>query len=80
MNGHADIVAGCVVGSADDMAVVRKFRQDTGACLSPFDSYLFLRGLKTLSMRMDRHNANAMEVAKFLESHPDVARVMYFRG
>jgi methionine-gamma-lyase len=77
LNGHADIVAGCVIGSAEDMAVIRKFRQDTGACMSPFDSYLFLRGLKTLSMRMDRHNANALEIARFLEAHPDVATVMY---
>lgn len=77
LNGHADVIAGCVIGSADDMTVIRKFRGETGAIISPFDSYLFLRGLKTLSLRMERHNSNGLAVAKWLEKHPDVSRVMY---
>ncbi len=77
LNGHGDIIGGCVIGSEEDLAVVKKFRTDTGPVMSPFDSYLFLRGLKTLSMRMERHNINAMGIAEFLESHPDIDSVSY---
>jgi len=77
LNGHGDVVGGCVMGSSEDMTIVRKFRTETGAILGPQDSYLFLRGLKTLSLRMERHNYNGMQVARFLESHPDVTKVMY---
>jgi len=49
----------------------------TGSVLSPFDAYLILRGMKTLQIRMDRHTKNAIEVAKFLESHPNVETVSY---
>jgi methionine-gamma-lyase len=77
LNGHGDVIGGCVLGTSEDMAVVRKFRSDTGPVMSPFDSYLFLRGLKTLSMRMERHSSNAQRIAEFLERHPDVATVMY---
>lgn len=77
LNGHGDIVGGCVMGSPEDMEIVRSYRSATGPILSPFDSYLFLRGLKTLSMRMDRHNSNGLAVAQYLEKHPDVERVMY---
>ena len=49
----------------------------TGANLSPFDAFLIIRGLKTLAIRMDRHCANAMKVAEFLESHPAVEKVYY---
>ncbi len=51
--------------------------RDTGACISPFNSFLLLMGLETLSVRMDRHVANALAVAQFLESHPRVDRVFY---
>ena len=51
--------------------------RDVGACLSPFNSFLFLQGIETLGMRMDRHVANALAVAKFLESHPQVTWVNY---
>jgi methionine-gamma-lyase len=77
LNGHGDIIGGCVMGKAEDMAIVRTYRTATGPVISPFDSYLFLRGLKTLSMRMERHNKNGLAVAQFLEKHPDVSRVMY---
>ncbi len=77
LNGHGDVIGGCVIGSKEDMKVVRKFRTDTGPVMSPFDSFLFLRGLKTLSMRMERHNRNGQAVAEFLEKHPDVASVSY---
>jgi len=77
LNGHGDIVAGCVMGSKEGIAAVREYRSATGAIISPFDSYLFLRGLKTLSMRMERHNRNAQAIAEFLHDHPDVKSVAY---
>jgi len=77
LNGHGDVIGGCVIGNKEDMAIVRKFRSDTGPCMSPFDSYLYLRGLKTLSMRMERHNRNGLAVAEYLSKHPDVATVAY---
>jgi len=77
LNGHGDVIGGCVIGSKEDMAVVRKFRTDTGPVMSPFYSFLFLRGLKTLSMRMERHNRNALAVAEFLSKHPAVDSVAY---
>jgi len=51
--------------------------RDLGTCLSPFNAFLFLQGIETLSMRMDRHTENAIAVAKFLEAHPDVTWVKY---
>jgi cystathionine gamma-synthase len=79
INGHADVVGGIATGSAARMAVVRKFRTDTGACPGPFDAWLSLRGVRTLALRMERHNANALRVADFLQRHPKVSRV-YFHG
>ena len=49
----------------------------TGSVLSPFDAFLIARGMKTLALRMEKHSANAMKVAEFLESHPAVAKVNY---
>lgn len=77
LNGHGDVIGGCVIGSSEDMAVVKKFRTDTGPVMSPFDSYLYLRGLKTLSMRMERHNKNGLALAEFLEKREDIAWVAY---
>ncbi len=77
INGHGDGIGGCAIGNKESMDLVREYRTGTGAVMSPFDSYLFLRGLKTLSMRMERHNSNAQAVAEFLESHPDVESVAY---
>jgi O-acetylhomoserine (thiol)-lyase len=62
-------------------AFIRKARvqilRDFGACLAPFNSFLFLQGLETLSIRMDRHVANAQKVAEFLHNHPKVSWVAY---
>ncbi len=77
LNGHGDVIAGCLIGSEDDIAAIRHFRGNFGSNISPFDSFLFLRGLKTLSMRMEVHNKNGLAVAKYLESHPDVETVSY---
>jgi methionine-gamma-lyase len=81
LNGHGDVISGFVVGSKAFIDQVRLFgvKDMTGSCLSPFDAYLIIRGMKTLEIRMDRHCENAMKVAEFLESHPAVETV-YFPG
>lgn len=78
INGHSDVVGGMVVTKGDEFAEELRFLQNAiGAVPAPFDSWLVLRGLKTLSVRMRQHEANAMEVAKFLEGHKAVERVLY---
>ena len=79
LNGHGDVIAGFVVGTADFINQVRTFglKDMTGAVLSPFDAFLIARGLKTLDIRMEKHCANAMKVARFLHDHPAVSKVYY---
>jgi len=78
INGHSDSVGGAVMLSDERIYEKLKFNQNAiGAILSPFDSYLVLRGTKTLHLRMERHCQNAMKIAQYLESHPKVKRVYY---
>jgi cystathionine gamma-lyase len=79
LNGHSDIVGGCaVVGENAALAERLGFLQNAvGAIQGPFDSFLALRGLKTLALRMERHCANALKIARWLEARPDVERVIY---
>jgi cystathionine beta-lyase len=79
LNGHSDMIGGVVVvGMRPDLSEKIAFLQNAvGAIASPFDSFLAMRGLKTLSVRMERHSQNAMELAKWLEKHPKVSRVIY---
>jgi len=78
LNGHSDGVGGAVVVSDADLAKRLKFIQHAaGAILSPFDSWLVLRGVKTLAVRMCQHNENGMAVAKYLADHPKALRVYY---
>jgi len=79
INGHSDIVGGIViVGNNAELAQELAFLQNSiGAIASPFDSFLALRGVKTLALRMERHCSNALELANWLETHPKVARVIY---
>jgi cystathionine gamma-synthase len=77
LGGHNDLLAGTVIGRADLMEPVRNLRGIMGGISSPHNAYLLERGLKTLALRMDRHNANGLAVARFLESHPKVERVLY---
>jgi methionine-gamma-lyase len=78
IGGHGDTVAGFLVGKADWILQARmEILRDVGGCISPFNAWLLLRGLKTLPVRMDRHMANAMEVAQFLSYHPKVGQVIY---
>jgi cystathionine gamma-lyase len=79
LGGHSDVVGGCVVGSKDLLDPVKFYQNAAGAVPGPFDSYLVLRGLKTLAVRMDRHCDNAMSLAGWLVKHPAVAKV-YFPG
>jgi methionine-gamma-lyase len=77
LGGHSDITAGVVVGSREFVERAWKFGLVAGAVLSPFDGWLLLRGLRTLGLRVERHNQNALAVARFLEAHPKVERVHY---
>jgi cystathionine gamma-lyase len=78
LNGHSDVVGGAVVTSDDDLHARLAFLQNAvGAVPSPMDAFLVLRGLKTLPVRMERHAANALALARFLEAEPQVERVMY---
>lgn len=75
--GHNDVMAGVVIGSYDDITPLRKAQATLGAIVDPHAAYLILRGLKTLALRMERHNANGWAVARFLEEHPRVRKVWY---
>ena len=77
LGGHNDLLAGTVIGSAELMEPVRNLRGIMGGVNSPHNAYLLGRGLKTLALRMERHNANGLAVAGFLERHPRVERVLY---
>ena len=77
LGGHADALGGVVCGRTDLVKQIFHYREITGAAVDPFAAYLLLRGLKTLHLRIERQNASAMKVARFLESHPAVARVFY---
>jgi len=79
LNGHSDMVGGvAVIGDNSQLADQMRFLQNAlGAISGPFDSFLALRGLKTLALRMERHCSNAQEIAQWLQSHPAVERVIY---
>ncbi len=79
LGGHGDLIAGLVVGSAEDMMRVRLegVKDMTGASMSPFNAMLVMRGLKTLELRMERHCKSAMTIARILEAHGAVDRVYY---
>lgn len=77
LGGHADALGGVVCGAKDLIQQIYHYREITGAALDPFAAYLLLRGMKTLEVRVQRQNANAREIAEFLEGHPAVERVYY---
>jgi len=79
LNGHSDVVAGvAAVGDNTELADKMKFLQNAvGAVLGPFDSFLALRGVKTLALRMQRACDSALEIARWLEKHPAIERVIY---
>ena len=77
LGGHNDLLAGVVVGSKEQLEPVRNLRGIMGGVNSPHNAYLLERGLKTFALRMERHNANGLAVARFLETHPRIERVLY---
>ena len=78
LGGHSDVVAGLVVVNDDDLAKKLAFIQNsTGGVLAPFDSFLLIRGIKTLAVRLDRHVENAEKAAHFLKEHKAVKKVYY---
>ena len=78
INGHGDAVAGAVLGRQGLIDRVRQFAVVTlGACISPFNAWQVMRGSETLPLRLERHSANALAIAQFLESHPKVGWVRY---
>lgn len=78
LGGHSDVVNGLIALNDDETFARLKFLQNAvGAVPGPLDCFLVLRGIKTLPLRMDRHCANALRIAAWLEAHPRVAQVMY---
>lgn len=78
LGGHSDVVGGVLVTNKPAIAEQIRFLQNSvGSSMGPFDSYLTLRGIKTLALRMQRHNESAGRIAAFLEKHPKVERVVY---
>jgi cystathionine gamma-synthase len=77
LGGHNDLLSGCVIGAEDDVTEIRELRGMTGPIPDPMSSFLLGRGLKTLALRMQRHNANGQALAEYLERHPKVERVHY---
>ena len=77
LNGHHDVTAGVLAGPSRLVAAARAHQIEVGSVLDPFPAFLVRRGLKTLTLRMERHSLNALAVANFLEAHPKVERVLY---
>lgn len=78
LGGHSDLIAGVVIAKTQQLGEEIKFYQNaTGAILSPFDSFLLIRGIETLPLRIRQHNANAQIIAEYLSKHPAVDQVFY---
>jgi cystathionine gamma-lyase len=78
LNGHSDVIGGVVITNDKELYDKLRFLQNAvGVVPGPFDCFLVLRGIKTLAVRMERHENNAMKIAQFLENHPEVRKVIY---
>jgi len=78
INGHSDALGGAIISNNSKfLEKIRTLQNSLGPCLSPFDSWVILRGLKTLEIRMEKHQENAKKIASFLESHKGVKKVIY---
>src|SRR5262244_2747150 len=75
--GHSDVMLGTVVTNEEMYLPVRTMAADLGHCAGPDDAYFALRGLRTLSVRLERHERNALEVARWLQTRPEISRVLY---
>jgi len=79
MAGHGDVLGGVIIADEENFPSIRTLSRTIGPTMSPFDSYLTMRGIKTLPLRVERQCANACKVASWLSEHPKVERV-YFTG
>jgi O-succinylhomoserine sulfhydrylase len=77
IDGQGRVLGGAVLGSKKNMESVYGFLRTAGPTMSPFNAWVFLKGMETLKIRMDAHSANALELARWLEAQPNVARVLY---
>ncbi len=77
LGGHSDVVGGAVIGKRELLQPIAFYQNAAGGVPGPFDAFLTLRGIKTLAIRMDRHSANARQLASWLTSQPQVERVYY---
>jgi len=78
LNGHSDVVGGALITNDDDLGKQFAFLQNAmGTCAGPMDCFLVLRGIKTLAVRMEEHNRNALKIAHWLEAHPKVEIVLH---
>lgn len=77
LNGHGDTLGGVIIGSSDYIKSARHTAKNMGGSITPFSAWLIIRGMKTLAVRMDRHNENAMAVAKFMQGHDKIESVIY---
>jgi len=77
LGGHADALGGVACGNKDLIKKIYQYREINGATLAPMDAYSFIRGMKTLSLRVERQNQNAMTIAQWLQQHPQVDQVNY---
>jgi cystathionine beta-lyase/cystathionine gamma-synthase len=77
LGGHSDVVGGAVIGKRELLEPVKFYQNAAGGVPGPFDAYLTLRGMKTLAVRMEKHCANAVELADWLRAHPRVEKVYY---
>lgn len=77
LNGHSDVMAGAAAGRKDAIMEIRRMRKVLGGTMDPHAAFLVLRGIKTLSIRMKKHNESATALVEFLDSHPKVRRVNY---
>jgi cystathionine beta-lyase/cystathionine gamma-synthase len=77
LGGHSDVIAGLVAGDRGTLSAVRETLRVGGACLDPHAAYLVARGMRTLTLRVERQSANAAHLASFLQRHPRVGRVLY---
>jgi cystathionine beta-lyase/cystathionine gamma-synthase len=78
LNGHSDVIGGAIVTTTDKLAEdVHFILNGMGTGAAPFDSWLVLRGIKTLPLRMERHSSNAIAIAEYLQDHPQVKKVYY---
>jgi len=77
LGGHSDLIGGVVIGSSKTIKTIKETAKYLGGCADPFAAFLLYRSLKTLEIRIRRQNENAMSLAKMLEKHPKVVRVLY---